>query len=330
MRDWLRLVRISGLATIGSNLAAAVLWSFYAGEGLDLKWLWRVLADDPAHTGWMLLASALLYAAGMAWNDLADVERDRVIHPERPLPSGRLPLPLAVVGSALLGVGAVVAALLAEGLLGMTAALTVLILALLYNLQTKHTPWLGAVNLGLVRAAHACFALLLVGPDLLRAALVAADPPGVRCLLLYPALLFTYTVGLSVIAELEHRAGRRIELLAGGLLMAAGVGGAVIQLAGAGWARTWWQTGGLFSAGAVLCMGFGLLAAVLLIWAVGRPLWAAVTAGSRTGAGRTLVAGLGGIILFDAVLAAAAHPIGLLLILLYPLFGAVARAIRMD
>lgn len=331
MLDWLRLIRASGLATIVSNCAAMVLFAFYTGVGLDPRWIGRLFTADPGRIGWLLLASALLYAAGMAWNDLADVERDRIINPKRPLPSGRLHLPTAMVAAALMGIGAVVAALMAEGPLGALAALTVLTLALLYNFEAKHVPWLGSLVMALTRAAHACFALLIIGPDALRAALVADAPPGARCILLYPLILLLYTWGLTVISELEHRPGRRWELIAGAALMAAGTALAVAQLIGAPWQRSWLMAGGpwpLALAGAVaLC----LFAAGLLVWQVAKPFAAALTQASRAYAGRTLVAGLGGIILLDVVVAGAAHPLGALLVLgLYPLHRLVSASIRMD
>ncbi len=331
MLDWLRLIRVSGLATIVSNSATMVLFAFYTGEGLDPRWIGRLLTADPARIGWLLLASVLLYAAGMAWNDLADVERDRIIHPKRPLPSQRLHLPTALVAAALMGVGAVVAALLAEGPLGALAALIILTLALLYNFETKHVPWLGSFTMALIRAAHACFALLIIGPDALRAALFADAPPGARSLLLYPLILLLYTWGLTVVSELEHRTGRRWEVLVGTALMVAGIALALAQFVGAPWQGAWLLAGGpwpLALAGAVLVM---LGAAGLLLWQVGRPLLATLVQASRAQASRTLIAGLGGFILLDVIVAGAAHPLGAALIfLLYPLFRMVSSSIRMD
>ena len=237
--DWLRLIRVSGLATIVSNCAAMVLFAFYTGEGLDPRWIGRLLTADPTRIAWLLLASVLLYAAGMAWNDLADVERDRIIHPKRPLPSQRLHLPTALVAATLMGVGAVVAALLAEGPLGALAALTVLILALLYNFEAKHVPWLGSLCMALVRASHACFALLIIGPDALRAAFVSTQPPGTRSLLIYPLILLLYTLGLTAISELEHRPGRRWEVLIGSALLASAIVLALTQFIGAPWQAAW-------------------------------------------------------------------------------------------
>lgn len=331
MLDWLRLIRASGLATIVSNCAAMVLFAFYTGDGLDPRWLGRLFSADPGRIGWLLLASGLLYGAGMAWNDLADVERDRIIHPKRPLPSGRLHLPTAMVAAALMGVGAVVAALMAEGPLGALAALTVLALALLYDFEAKHVPWLGSLVMALTRAAHACFALLIIGPDALRAALVAADPPGVRCLLIYPLILLLYTWGLGVVSELEHRPSRRWELIVAGALMAAGLGLALSQFIGAPWQRAWLIAGGPWPLALAGSMLVGLGAAGFLVWRVALPLGSALMQASRAQAGRTLIAGLGGFILLDVVVAGAAHPLGALLVLgLYPLFRMVSASIRMD
>ena len=42
--------------------------------------------------GLLAAASALLYSAGMVLNDVFDIELDREEQPDRPLPSGRIPL----------------------------------------------------------------------------------------------------------------------------------------------------------------------------------------------------------------------------------------------
>ena len=45
---------------------------------------------DPLVLALLAVASSGLYMFGMAGNDLADAERDRALHPERVLPSGRI------------------------------------------------------------------------------------------------------------------------------------------------------------------------------------------------------------------------------------------------
>lgn len=307
------------------------LWAFYSGEGLDVRWLWRLIVGDPARCGWLLLASALLYATGMIANDLADVERDRILAPRRPLPAGRIGLPAAAIACGLCGIGAVVAALLGAGPLGGLAALVVLALALLYDFETKHWPWLGAVTMGLTRAAHALFALLIIGNDALRGAFFAAADSPARAVLWYPFLLFLYVTGLTVIGGLAHRPGQRWELLLGGALMTSALLGASACVLTSPWQQAWLLAGGAWPMLAVLCdmAALGVLGG--LLWSVGRPWWRALRAASRAQAQQALIAGLGGLILFDALAASAAHPIAFVILLpLYALFLAAAAVARMD
>jgi hypothetical protein len=211
MLDWLRLIRASGLATIISNSLAAVFTAFYAGEGDRLLWLLARLKHNGTEALWVLLASFLLYAAGMVWNDLIDVDRDRVGNPKRPLPAGRIGLVPAYVVGILTVLGAVLAAMHVE--YGFFLAGIVLSLALLYNLVAKSVPWLGSLVMAATRAAHACFALLLLGPDYVRIVLNPGEaPPGQVAPFVYPLVLGIYIFGLTLVSELEERAaggGRR-------------------------------------------------------------------------------------------------------------------------
>ncbi len=71
------LVRPFNLAIAG---LAILLGARFAGAPAGA---WR------AHAG-VVVAALLLLAAGYAWNDAADAARDRVAHPHRPVPSGRV------------------------------------------------------------------------------------------------------------------------------------------------------------------------------------------------------------------------------------------------
>src|ERR1700744_3324980 len=107
MLDWLRLIRASGLFTIISNTLAAVLVCA-AGDDLHPLWLLKRLQTNGWSALWIPVASCCLYASGMLWNDLNDLERDRVLNPRRPLPSGRVSLAAAFVVGVLFAVGALV------------------------------------------------------------------------------------------------------------------------------------------------------------------------------------------------------------------------------
>jgi len=100
IKPWLELVRLPNCFTAMTDVLAGA-------------WLVGALAFSPA-LALLALASACLYAFGIALNDVADVEIDRVERPKRPLPSGRVSMPAArrlmlillVAGLALIGAAA--------------------------------------------------------------------------------------------------------------------------------------------------------------------------------------------------------------------------------
>ena len=120
-----------------------------------------------------MVASVLLYGAGMVLNDIADVAEDRRQRPERPLPNGDLRMVFAVVLAATL----VVAALLISPCRLHHGLILALVLA--YDFAVKRVAWLGALNMGLLRGLNLCTAAAIVGfdnlsPELQQPLLVAA------------------------------------------------------------------------------------------------------------------------------------------------------------
>lgn len=342
MLDWLRLIRASGLLTIASNLSAAAIVATYAAGNLDPKVLVGLVVQGNRLTAlWVVLTSCLLYISGMLWNDLADLERDRTLHPRRPLPSGRISITAGFVVGALVAIGALLLSLLITPLTdtayGFLTAGLVLSLALLYNFVTKSVPWLGSVNMGLVRLCHAWFALLLLGVDHFKLAGLAmlgllgfdAVAPVPLSQAVYPLLLGLYITGVTLVSELESRPGRRWELVLGGSLMTLAMVVALLRLFTAHWISGLQQTGGYVQLVASLFLGLGI--AALWSWRVLGPWIGALRGGRRGLVGPVVGQALAGMILFDALMATSAHPLGGLAILcLYPLIRLVGRAIRMD
>ncbi len=87
--------------------------------------------------------AALLFCltAGTVYlfNDVADVDKDRR-HPikrHRPIPSGQLPVPMAIVAAATLGLGCLGAAMLLDWRLGVVT-LIYLVMNLAYSMRLKH------------------------------------------------------------------------------------------------------------------------------------------------------------------------------------------------
>ena len=85
------------------------------------------------------IAAIALTAAANTWNDLADIDIDRIAHPERPLPSGALSRGAAERIGMVAATGAVVSASAVSAPLGV-ASVGVLVLMRLYS------PWLKRVG----------------------------------------------------------------------------------------------------------------------------------------------------------------------------------------
>lgn len=96
-------------------------------------------------------ASAFLYSAGAAFNDLFDLEKDRVFAPSRPLPAGKISPRSAAIGAALAGtLGLALASAIGAALPGAG----ILAFAILYDAGLKRWPFLGALFLGFCRGGN--------------------------------------------------------------------------------------------------------------------------------------------------------------------------------
>ncbi|MBA3709217.1 MAG: UbiA family prenyltransferase [Planctomycetes bacterium] len=332
MLDWLRLIRVSGLATIASNTIASL--AMFADD-LKPYWMLAPIRHGEVRLLWVPLASFLLFASGMLWNDIHDVERDRVLNPRRPLPSGRVSLPAAYVVGVIMSVGALFAGYMAteEHRIGFYSVGVVLSLALLYDFSAKSIPYLGSLVMGSVRASHAVFVLLLLGPEYVKLVLgISHDPRHPPFLLSYPLILGIYIFGVTLVSELESRRARRWELLLGGGLMAGAVGLACVRLVRAHWIvdiMNQYQPAGPVLIAAAMTVALVILVALVLM--VSRPFLQAMKTGKQALVGSTVRAALGGIILLDALIATSGHPLaGLPILLLFPLFRMVGSFIRMD
>ena len=110
--------------------------------------------DPPAHFWPLLIASSLIYTAGMVLNDVYDFNVDLVERPSRPLPSGRIDARGAKwLGLTLLGLGVVAAIVVSLLIMHVLPALTAAALAVvvvLYDRILKKTP-LGPIAMGTCR-----------------------------------------------------------------------------------------------------------------------------------------------------------------------------------
>lgn len=150
----------------------------------------------------LALASCCAYWGGMVLNDRFDLERDRRLHPGRPLPAGRLPvgfasalgfgLLLALVGLAALAGSQVGPDGARRGLVG-AALLAACVVG--YDAGLKRHRLAGSLAMGACRAVNA----------LLGAAVLWGDegPLEMRPVVMYALLLGMYVVYLTVLSFYE-------------------------------------------------------------------------------------------------------------------------------
>ena len=219
-RGYLELVRPANVATALADVLAG-----YGVAGLAA----------PRALPWLLVATACLYAGGVVLNDVFDRALDAVERPERPIPSGRVPVARAAgLGAILLGTGVAAAsfATLEAGLIGAGIVVAVL----LYDAWGKHRRLFGPVNMGVCRGLN-----LMLG--------MAAVPMTTAVWWPLALLPLTYIAGVTLISRGEVGGGQRpvavgafvlittvVVALAGLSLVARGsIPGALILTALLGW-----------------------------------------------------------------------------------------------
>lgn len=190
LKDWLRLARVPLAPTAAFDALACALLA--RGPGLAREGTGSLGVVD----GLLLAATSVLaYTSGMAGNDLADRVRDRTIHPERPLPSGRI-RPAAATGLVVACAAGAVA--LGGGPAGHVAGpLAAVLLAALYNHVAKRRRVPGAIAMGSVRLANASTGVLPL-------VLAGATSPFA---LLGPLLIGLYSAGITILSTAEDRPG---------------------------------------------------------------------------------------------------------------------------
>ena len=327
---WLRLFRIAGLTTIVSNIIAVVVTT-----GLGSLDIVREIGQHFPNALWVSAASVFIYLSGMIWNDSADVERDKLIAPKRPLPSGRI----RFINAWVIGVLCVVLAIMCASQLGWRGFYTasfVLCCALSYNFGAKHIPWLGSLVMALTRASHACFALLMLGHEHFDVLLINLRTPfsrddllGPGILGLYPILLGMYIFALTLISELEDRKAQRWELVVGSGILILSLLIAIFHNVTTTQVRDMWVERNI--TGVALTVGATVLVGGWAIWRLVAILYQAIRLAKRNLIGPFMIRGLSGIIVLDTIVVLGFRPelAPLVIVLLLPFF-ILGRLARMD
>jgi 4-hydroxybenzoate polyprenyltransferase len=195
-RDLVELVRAPAALTVpGDTLAGATAGGWPGG--------W----PGGRRTALLPIASTCLYWAGMALNDYADRDLDRVERPERPIPSGRVSPGLALGVATALTAGGVATAAVAGGAKSAATASVLAALIWGYDLSAKTGPISVAAMAG-TRGLDVLMGASPGGVPALRRALPAA------------ALVTAHTAGVTALSRGEvhgtsSTTARRVAVVSG-------------------------------------------------------------------------------------------------------------------
>jgi len=198
---------------------ADVLLGYWMVQWLQPWGDWRTLAA-------LLVSSSGLYLAGMVWNDVFDVEVDRVERPDRPIPSGDVSLSFArvlAVVLTLIGVGAAAFA----GLPSLWTALALVAAIFFYDGFAKNFSF-GPLGMGLCRALNVLLGASPMLPSLLKGSgehlQVPFDLVWSTFWWSFPLANGIYIAGVTLFSRQEATVSRRPWLAAAALVMATGFG----------------------------------------------------------------------------------------------------------
>ena len=216
LRDWLRVARAPLAPTAAFDSVSCALLA--RGPGLSRGAPALMLKE-----GLLLAAtSALVYVAGMTMNDVVDRKRDCTIHPERPLPSGRISTAAAAAFAALAAAGALAIGGGPAGDRLLPAA--ALACALAYDLTPRRMTAVGCTLMGATRAANAATGVVPL-------VLAGTTNPLV---LAGPVLIGLYSAGITAHSASEGRPTPRAAnlLFMRAAALAAFAGAGVLSLLG--------------------------------------------------------------------------------------------------
>ena len=155
----------------------------------------------------LVISTICLYGGGVVLNDVFDARIDKKERPERPIPSGLIPIRSAAIFGAILLVAGVVAAVLRdpENIFSWSAviAFSIAVMSVVYDKWSKHNRFFGPLNMGLCRGLN-----LLLGISLVSYAI-----PFFWKLAFVPMI---YVAAITLISRGEVHGGKR-----GGLYTAA-------------------------------------------------------------------------------------------------------------
>ncbi|TMU56537.1 UbiA-like protein EboC [Flagellimonas algicola] len=153
---YIQLIRPANIVTAIADIIAGV-----AITGLFTLDVWN--QEVILNLCLLILSTSCLYGGGIVFNDVFDIEQDKIHRPERVIPSGRVSLNQAKRFGTLLFLVGILAAFGASILSGGLATVIAL-LAFLYDKYSKHNLVLGPLNMGACRGSNLLLGMSIVQP----------------------------------------------------------------------------------------------------------------------------------------------------------------------
>ena len=142
----LQLIRPANIVTAISDIAAGVA---IAGYLMPEMWNTQIVTQILL----LIIATIGLYGGGIIFNDIFDIEQDKINRPDRVIPSGRISISTAkIFGIILFSIG-IFSAFLVSNFSGLVALL-IMAMVLLYDKYSKHHKLLGPLNMSLCRGGN--------------------------------------------------------------------------------------------------------------------------------------------------------------------------------
>ena len=231
MIGFLKLVRLPNVFTALSNVLGA--WAVVTI--LTKKQILGLASIESSKVILLLISSASLYMAGMAFNDIADREEDAKIRPNRPIPSGAVSLNQAILcGVALLLIG--LSAAMKATPISIYFALPLAAAILFYDFVAKRGKIPGIASLGVCRFLNVLLGLSLAATstesklELNLGSLTGNSTDPLSFLKAHneywipPLAIGLYAAGITAFSAQEEAGKRNTMILLGWVLVLAGMG----------------------------------------------------------------------------------------------------------
>jgi len=158
MKAYFQLMRPANIVTAVADIMAGAALCYYVPKnasivGNVIQSTWNLVSFPLFDLPYLILATIGLYGGGVVLNDFFDAELDKVERPERPIPSGKVSKQDAgLFGLALLIAG--IACAFKVSIMSGFIAISVALLAVLYDYKGKHHAFFAPINMGMCRGGN--------------------------------------------------------------------------------------------------------------------------------------------------------------------------------